>query len=94
MKNSVPTEFEGVAKTEDINALDDKVAKCYSKDRYEDFQNDVEKIVLKTIGSEDGGDKIKKHAQNYFKGQIGWGVLLWLVTLIASMFIQKIFKVF
>lgn len=33
----------------DISRLGDKVAKCYSSERYEKFQDAVEKIALRTI---------------------------------------------
>ncbi|MEK7148251.1 MAG: hypothetical protein AAB758_03050 [Patescibacteria group bacterium] len=44
-KKSIPTELEGVAFEEDVNAIQEQVERCYSKDRYEDFQEAVEKIT-------------------------------------------------
>lgn len=61
----------------DISGLVDKVTKCYSSERYEEFQGAVEKITLR-----------------YIKSQMAWAVLIWLVTLIVSMIVEKIFKVF
>lgn len=40
-----PKELENVAFTEDVNAVQLKVEKCYSSERYEDFQTAVEKII-------------------------------------------------
>lgn len=73
----IPQELEGVARTEDVNAIQEKVDKCYSQERYEEFQGAVEKIVSR-----------------HLKSNLGWGVLLWLITLIASMLLQKIFGIF
>lgn len=44
-KRSIPQELEGVAKIEDVSVLEERVDKCYSAERYEDFQTAVEKIV-------------------------------------------------
>jgi hypothetical protein len=47
---SVPEEFEGVARfTKDITVLEEHVNKCYSAERYEDFQAAVEKIIARYI---------------------------------------------
>ena len=92
-KKSLPKELENVAYTDDVNAIDEKVERCYSQDRYEEFQEAVEKIVLKKIGSEDGGEKIKKHAGDYFQSKFGWVVFIWVVTLIVSMLLQKFLNV-
>jgi hypothetical protein len=76
-RQALPKELEGVAYSEDVNAIQEQVEKCYSKERYEDFQSAVEKIVGR-----------------YFKSVIGWGVFVWLITLIASMLLQKFFNIF
>lgn len=46
----------------DITGLGEKLLKCYSIERYEDFQTAVKKIMLEMIGSEEGRVKIKAHA--------------------------------
>jgi hypothetical protein len=76
-RKSLPTELENVAYVEDVNAIHEKVEKCYSKERYEDFQGAVEKIISR-----------------YLKSVVGWGVFIWLVTLIGSMLLQKFFSIF
>lgn len=51
-KKKLPAELEGVAHAEDVNALQEQIEKCYSAERYEDFQTAVEKIIgryLKTF---------------------------------------------
>lgn len=68
-------ELKNVASTNDVDALDAKVSRCYSQDKYEEFLEAVEKIILR-----------------YLKGKIGWAVLLWLITLIGSMLLQKFFR--
>lgn len=76
-----------------VGTLEDKVARSYSADRYEDFQEAVEKIVLRTLDSEDGGEKVKKHTENYFKVKVVWAVLLWIITIIGTALLQKYFKI-
>lgn len=76
-KRALPAELEGIAYTEDVNAIEEKVSKCYSTERYEDFQLAVEKIVWR-----------------YIKSNIAWAVLLWLITLIASMLVEKFLHIF
>lgn len=44
-RSPLPAELEGVAYAEDMTALQEKVDKCYSSERYESFQEAVEKIV-------------------------------------------------
>ncbi len=74
---TIPEELQGVATTGDVSALEGKVDKCYSEERYKDFQTAVEEIISR-----------------YLKGQLGWAVLLWLITLIASMLAEKFLHVF
>lgn len=61
----------------DISGLSEKLNRCYSQDRYKEFQKDVEEI-----------------AEKFLKSKIAWAVLIWLVTLIASMLVQKFLKFF
>lgn len=75
--NQTPRELEGVASTKDVITLEDKLTKCYSADRYEEFQEAVEKIMSR-----------------FLKGTVGWAIFLWLITLIASMLLQKTFSLF
>lgn len=60
----------------DISSLSEKADKCYSSERYEDFQEAVEKITGR-----------------YLKGNVGWAIALWIVTLLGTMLVQKFFKV-
>lgn len=92
-KQNIPYEIEDIATTSDVSALEDKVARCYSADRYKEFQDAVEEIVLRKIDTADGGEKIKKHAADYFQGKIVWGVLIWLITMIATALAQKYFNI-
>ena len=73
----IPSELDGVAFKQDVDAIHEKVAKCYSQERYEDFQMTVEKIIGR-----------------YLRSTLGWAVLIWLITLIASMLLQKFFDIF
>lgn len=71
----------------DISGLGEKLAKCYSEERYEDFQKDVEKIVIKTLGSKDGRAEVKeysKEATKEYMEQDTWRkVTFWLPTVVA-----------
>lgn len=74
---NVPSELQGSATISDVNYLDDKIEKCYSQERYEEFQDAVEKIIGR-----------------YLKSVVGWAVFVWLITIFASMLLQKFFNVF
>ncbi len=50
-RKPLPAELENVASIEDVNAIQEKVDKCYSKERYEDFQTAVEKIIDRHLKS-------------------------------------------
>lgn len=76
-KSVIPSELENVATTSDIDALDGKLGKCYSTERYEEFQGAVEKIVGR-----------------YLKSTVGWAILLWIISLIGSMLLQKFTNLF
>lgn len=71
----------------DITGLGERIAKCYSQDRYEDFQNAVEKIVLKTMGGKDGVKEIKEYAteatKNYLAVEIWKQKNFWVPVVIA-----------
>lgn len=71
-KRALPAELEGIAYAEDLNAIQEKVDKCYSSERYEEFQGAVEKIVWK-----------------YLKANVASAILLWLVSIVGSMFLEK-----
>lgn len=72
----------------DITGLGEKVNKCYSQDKYEDFQNAVEKIVLKTMGGKDGIKEIKEHAtdatKNYLAQEIWKQKTFWIPIILAA----------
>lgn len=75
----LPPELQGLAEVEDVNALEEKLAeklaRCYSQDKYEEFQTAVEKISLKAISDEVGRDKVKtiaKDATKEFLEERGW----------------------
>jgi len=70
----------------DIPGLGEKLAKCYSADRYEEFQEAVEKIAFRTIDGT-GREKIKSHAKETVKdvkGENSWtNLTFWLPTAIS-----------
>ena len=83
----LPEEFDGVATLESVSALEEKIKKCYSKEDYSEFQNEVEKIALKVLGNDDGRTIIKKHAKESaaeYSVEVGWTKkTFWVPTIIA-----------
>lgn len=71
----------------DISGLSEKLGKCYSEDRYNVFQEHVEKIVLKTISAKDGRKEIKEYATEATKEFLHhdtWRkITFWLPTAVA-----------
>lgn len=87
VKVKIPEELEGIALTSDVDALEDKVAKSYSKERYEDFQEAVRKITLETIDGA-GREKIKAHAKESAKEysqENGWAKKTFWIPVIISL---------
>lgn len=86
-KSKIPAELEGVALTSDVDALGDKIDKCYSTERYEEFQGAVKKIVVDTLDGSDGRTKVKSHATEATKEYLsaaGWEkAKFWIPTVIA-----------
>jgi hypothetical protein len=87
-RSSLPDELQNVATTEDISMLEGKVNNCYSKDRYEDFQEAVEKIVHKELTTDTVHDKLNAHIDTRVEKIInerGWkNKNFWIPTVIAS----------
>ncbi|MFA5010191.1 MAG: hypothetical protein WC553_03110 [Patescibacteria group bacterium] len=75
-RGSIPAELQGVAYEEDVNAIQEQVEKCYSKDRYEEFLEAVEKIIGR-----------------YLKANVGWVIVVWLITIIGGMLAQKFLNI-
>lgn len=71
----------------DISGLNEKLAKCYSEERYEFFESAVEKITL-TIIDGSGRTKIKAHAKEAageYSRENGWTKLtFWLPWAISA----------
>ena len=74
-------------KVHEIAPLRQRVDQCYSREKYEEFQDAVEKIVLKTIGGENGIKKIKEHAtesaKSYFSSEMWKQKTFWIPTVIG-----------
>lgn len=85
-KKSLPEEYKDVAKVDDVNALEQRVEKCYSEERYERFQEAVEKITLRIIDGS-GRERIKAHAKEAAKDynqENGWTKLtFWIPTTVS-----------
>lgn len=86
--SSVPSELQDAAKISDVDALGEKVQKCYSQDRYEEFQGAVEKITLKTLDATEGRKKVKElakeSAKEYSEDQ-GWKNKQFWIPVVVSL---------
>lgn len=71
----------------EINPLKSRVDKCYSAEKYEEFQEAVRKITLETMGGEKGIEKIKNHAtdaaKSYFSAEMWKQKTFWIPTLVG-----------
>src|SRR3990167_1682320 len=71
----------------DISGLGEKISKCYSKENFQIFQEDVEKIVLKTIDAGDGRKNVKSHAteaiKEYNRDNTWEKVKFWVPTILS-----------
>lgn len=84
---AVPRELEGAATVKDVSALESRVEKCYSTEKYEEFQKAVKAIALETIEGGDGRTKIKVHARESVKeflDENGWKKLVFWAPLLIS----------
>jgi len=71
----------------DIYRLGEKVAKCYSTERYAEFQDAVETIVLRTIDGT-GREKIKVHSKESakeFNLEDGWTKKKFWIPVVVSL---------
>lgn len=84
---SIP-ELEDVAKKHTVEALEQKVERCYSKDRYEEFEEAVEKIMLKGLEMDSTQEKLGKWVKNEVKQELSnrwWkNFSFWIPTIIAG----------
>ncbi len=71
----LPKEFNDVASIESVNALEEKVGKCYSSEKYEDFQTAVETIVERYLDTDKAHGKLKEKINRQIKDyldELGW----------------------
>jgi len=71
----------------DILGLAEKLAKCFSLDRYDVFQEHIEKLVLKTLGSKDGRKEVKEYAteatKEFLQHDTWRKITFWLPIVVA-----------
>lgn len=86
-RSALPPELQDVATSEDLNTLGSKVDRCYSADRYEEFQEAVEKIIWRALETETAHTKLRTKIQAEIKKYLedkGWkNKTFWIPTLIA-----------
>lgn len=84
---SIP-ELEDVAKKHTVEALEAKVDKCYSSEKYKDFREEVESISLKQLGTDTAHDALTPHidariekvvTERFWKNKT-----FWIPTIIAT----------
>jgi hypothetical protein len=54
-------ELQDVAKKHTVEALEAKVDKCYSSEKYKEFKEEVEGIVLAQLGTDKGHDVLNAY---------------------------------
>ena len=85
---TIPQELKNVAK-EVKDELGDKIEKCYSKERYKDFQDAVEGIIIKKVDSSDIREslekslKIKETVKNELSDMAWRSKTFWIPTIIS-----------
>lgn len=91
-----------------VNSLEqgtskDKLQSIFSslfsqKLKEEEFQNKVGTLFSKKLKEEDFINKVEsiayKKIKVYIQGTIIWTVLIWIITIIASILVQKFFQIF
>ncbi len=71
----------------DMSALQEKLGKCYSEDRYREFEGTVEGIAIKTLQLDEPRKKIKEYAteaaKEYFQSSTWNQIKFWVPTVIS-----------
>lgn len=87
-KSGLPTELEGIASVEQLNSLEARLEKSYSSERYEEFQDAVEKIINRTLETESAHNKLETKIQAEIKKYMddkGWkNKTFWIPTIIST----------
>jgi hypothetical protein len=85
--NSIP-ELQDVAKKHTVEALEAKLDKCYSSEKYKDFREEVESISLKQLGTDTAHAALTPHIDSRVERLIAerfWkNKTFWIPTVIAS----------
>lgn len=63
-RQQLPREYQNLATTEAVSAIEEKVKNCYSAERYEDFQEAVRKIALNILAHDDGKNVLKPYIED------------------------------
>lgn len=86
-KQALPSELEGVASVEQLNGLEERLEKAYSSERYEEFQEAVEKIIWRALETDTAHTKFEAKIQTEIKKYMeekGWkNKTFWIPTIIA-----------
>lgn len=69
-----------------------------NKLKEEEFQNKVGNLFNKKLREEDFINKVgsisSQKIETYVKGKLVWAVMIWILTIIGSILVQKFFKIF
>ena len=97
-RKGIPEELRGTATLEDVNAISEKLEKCYSQERYSDFQKEVETITDRAIRGESRKSvkEVAIEAAKEFYTDNAWKQkTFWIPTLISiGLFILAIIALF
>lgn len=86
-RTNIP-EFNDVAKKHTVEALEAKVDKCYSSEKYKEFSEEVEFIALKQLGSDEAHKVIRSYVDARVQAKLNdnaWkNKTFWIPTSIAA----------
>lgn len=68
-QSNIPQELATISK-EKIDQISEKLNKCYSKEDFQTFTKDVKEIVLATLSSDEGREKIKAKAKEIVDAKV------------------------
>lgn len=64
----------------------------------EEFQNKVGTIFSKKLKEEDFINRVEnisyKKIESYVKGKLGWAAVIWIITIVGAVLVQKFFHLF
>lgn len=86
-KVKLPAELSDVASIHAVNLLEEKLARCYSADKYQDFQGAVETIIERYLETDTAHNKLKtkinRQIKDYLEEKGFKNKMFWVPTVIS-----------